>query len=98
MSFRQIGRTIGCHPNVVSRVIKRWEEEGALERKEGSGRPRKTSPQTDRFIMRSIMANSFVSVTDLKETKALAHLSENTILRRISESGEFKSYWALYHI
>jgi DNA-binding Lrp family transcriptional regulator len=93
-SFRQIGKNLGCHHTVVARVIKKWEQDQTIERKTGSGRPRKTSPQTDRFIVRSVMANRFTSLADLKENPLLATLSDATVRRRITESGELKSYWA----
>ena len=79
---------------VVSRVIRRWSQDRTLEYKPKPGRPRKTSPQTDRLIMRSVRANRFLSATDLKENMALQYLSSATIIRRIKETGEFNSYWA----
>jgi transposase len=93
-SFRSIGRYLDRDKTMISNMIKKWKEENTLDRAKGSGRPRKTSPNTDRFIVRCVKANRFTTIPDLLTNSALANLSMTTIRRRIHESGEFQSYWA----
>jgi hypothetical protein len=77
----------------VSRLLSKYNKTGNVNRQEGSGRPRKTNAREDRMIMRLLNKNRFISASDIKSELSL-NVSDDTIERRILESGEFKSYWA----
>lgn len=77
----------------VNRLLSKYNKTGNVDRQEGSGRRRKTSAREDRMIMRLVNKNRFTSVRDIKRELGL-NVSDDTIERRILESGEFKSYWA----
>lgn len=94
LSFREIGRRLDRNHKIISHVVKNWHAKNDIKRATGSGRPRKTSPQTDRMIRRIIMTNRFSSISDLMLCPVLTNLSRQTINRRVTEKGDFKSYWA----
>lgn len=94
-SYREIGRIVGSTHKVVSRVVRRFLAQKTIDRKKGSGRPRKTSPQTDRMIVRTVAGNRFTAISQISESLVLGNLSESTISRRIRETGDFNSYWAV---
>ena len=64
-----------------------------IARKPGSGRKRKTTTTEDRRIVREVKKNPFVTSTEINRDLQ-SPVSVRTIRRRITESGEFKSYWA----
>lgn len=100
-SARWIAMEIGFHRSTVYAFLNNLKA-GIFTRKVGSGRPRKTSPHTDRLIVRHITKNRFSTANDLKEEfptllggeDGSPTISDSTIRRRIKESGKFKSYWA----
>mmetsp|Transcript_18904 Transcript_18904/g.31620 ORF Transcript_18904/g.31620 Transcript_18904/m.31620 type:complete len:248 (+) Transcript_18904:46-789(+) len=101
-SCNAICKLLGINWHTVKTILERNEAGLPLGRKEGSGRPRKTSIQTDRAIVRSVKANRFTTAREIQDALK-AHgeqfngqdlVSEKTIRRRIKESGEFNSYWA----
>jgi transposase len=97
-----IARALQLHNNAVGRVIKKYEAGEHLERKAGSGRPKKTSAHTDRAIVREMKVNRFATAPEIQETLSTIirgpngdqTLSDSTIRNRIKETGEFQSYWA----
>lgn len=46
-----IAATVGCHPRTVRKWKARIHRPGGLDRKPGSGRPRKTNERTERHIL-----------------------------------------------
>ncbi len=80
-------------PKAVYCCIKRCQELGDLNRKPGSGRKRKTSEKEDRRIVREIKKDPLLSGADVRRTLNLENISERTVRRRITESGEFYSRW-----
>ncbi|MGR0260883.1 helix-turn-helix domain-containing protein [Klebsiella pneumoniae] len=49
-STRYIANRLGVHFSTVARALKRFRETGGYSRRPGSGRPRVTTPQDDRYI------------------------------------------------
>jgi hypothetical protein len=86
-SYRAVSRELQWSDKTVKLVIERWKENPKVIRKPGSGGARKTSPQTDRRIIRGITSYQ------LRKELDLSHICKRTIRRRITESGEFSSYW-----
>jgi hypothetical protein len=91
---REISDQIGVGIASISRWHQRMIKEQSFEIMPRSGRPRKTTPRTDRTIIRKIVANRFKSKSDLEKELKLLGVSKATIFRRIREDGQFKSYWA----
>lgn len=56
LSMRQIARQLGCGVATVALWQNRFEETEDVKRKEGSGRPRKTTPEQD-LLMREAVRN-----------------------------------------
>ena len=54
MSFRNIAKTVGRSVPTISRICKTYKENKSLERKPGSGRPRKTTTKEDHLIVREM--------------------------------------------
>ena len=93
-SLTDLLRQLGISKSTVSRHMARIAETGSYVRKEGSGRKRKTTPQDDRLIVREVKRSRFASGKDIKASLPHLEVSEKTIRRRITESGEFGSYWS----
>ena len=55
MSFRDIAKTVGRSVLTISRICKTYKENKSLERKPGSGRPRKTTTKEDHLIVRAMI-------------------------------------------
>lgn len=93
-SLSSIAREMKRGKSAVINFFKRWRREGTMERKKGQGRKRITTEREGRHIVMLVNNNRFITGKMLKEDQVLSHLSCRTIFRRISESGEFNSYWA----
>ena len=52
LSFRQIAARIDCSHTTIVRLLQKKENSDMLERKKGSGRPRKSTEQTDNLLRR----------------------------------------------
>jgi DDE superfamily endonuclease/Transposase len=65
----------------------------SLDCRVGSGRPRKTTEVEDKKIIRYVRHNRFADSNDIREGLWLKLPSTRTIRRRITETGEFISYW-----
>ena len=91
-SAREIGIEIQYSKCAVQRWINRYIESGDMTRQPGSGRPRITSPYADRLILRIAKCNRFMSIDEIKRAAGMGHLSDDTVSRRITESGEFGFY------
>jgi len=76
-------------------LCKKFEAGESLERKKKSGRPRKTTDRDNRKIVLEVKRNRKITGNEIKVNLGLENVSERTIRRRITESGEFASYWAV---
>jgi transposase len=95
-SGRKIAAVIGHDVTTVCRLAKKWKTSQSLDRTIGSGRPRITSAVDDRALIHHVQNDRFASATDLQKLSVFEKLSLRTIRRRITESGEFNSYWAAH--
>lgn len=101
-SNRWISKKLKVGRATVSRVLQRFSAGESLDRHQGSGRPRITTPTTDRLIIREVNRDPFATTTEIRETLATIiggeegspTLSYTSIRRRIRQSGEIGSYWA----
>ncbi len=71
-----------------------YEATQDVARNAGSGRPRKTTKQEDRRIVRSVANNRRISSPQILEENGITNISDRTTRRRIKEDGKFQSYWA----
>lgn len=51
VSVREIADRLECHPTTVKRWIKRYEDTLDVNRRFGSGRPKKTTPAEDQMLL-----------------------------------------------
>lgn len=58
-SAAAVSRRLGCHERTIHRLQARFRETGSTDDKARSGRPRKTTPREDRFIVRSSRGKPF---------------------------------------
>ncbi len=91
---KRIADELGCSQQSVSSNISRYYKYGRLDYRWCGGRPRKTSKRDDTMIIREMKKDRRISANQVKINLGLSHISEDTILRRIHGSGEFKSYWS----
>ena len=83
---KEIANRLGLFEASVSRILKRNKENLTLSPMKRSGRPRKTTPRTDRKIRRLLQEKPFLSSTDIKRSvPELAELSVRTIRHRLSK-------------
>ena len=58
-SIRALAQFYGRNESTVLEIKKRWEQEGSLKRKEGSGRPRISSPEEDAMLLEHLRDHPF---------------------------------------
>ena len=61
MSAKDVARHFQRHEQTVSRLLNRFQQTGNVADRPRSGRPRKTTPQEDRFLTTSSRRNRFIS-------------------------------------
>jgi len=94
VKVRCIEEITGQKNRMIRYVIKKFEDTGSVEREEGSGRPRKTSIQTDRRIVRMVVQDRFATARTIKQDLGLTNITEKTICNRITELTGYKSHWS----
>ena len=76
--------------SVVWRVVNRYNQEGSLEEKQKSGRPRKTTSREDRDLVRMSLKDRFETAASIsrkfKENTGKI-ISRDTVSRRLNEKG-----------
>jgi transposase len=92
-NYHEVARMMGRSVSTIYRIMKKYKENPNVHRRLGSGRPRKTNATTDRLIVRCMKRDRSISGDQIKRDLRLQHVSERLIRRRLSESGEFNSYW-----
>ena len=92
-SQRHIANEVGATVAQVKHLLKNYRETGSLNRKVGAGRKRKTSEHEDRLIIRTMKMHREYSAHEILQESGVSGISERTIRLRITEGGEFKSYW-----
>ena len=84
-SARTIAKSIGRSNQTVSKWVARLETLGRMERKDGSGCPRKTTENEDRQIMLAMKRQRGMTVGAIQETAGVKHISMTTVRRRMKE-------------
>lgn len=87
---RAIAARLGCAQRTVAAIVKRFKETGSIERKKGSGRPRKTTIVEDHFIRLQCLRNRFKTSVELKADLYRARrteISSRTVRRRLVTIG-----------
>jgi transposase len=92
-SYKQLREKFEVGDATIARIVKRFQEAQTFERRQGSGRPKKTTPRADRLIANCVKKDPFITKNQIKEEVELA-ISTKTIGRRIYELLGYKSYWA----
>ena len=87
-SPKEIADYIGYSVQTVRHWIRRSVATNNMDRQEGSGRPRVTNERTDRHILILAKSNRFMHANEIKNVVGCSEISDNTILRRIKESGK----------
>jgi len=88
---RQVGRSSSCVHGFLNRVA----QQAGMPRVERRGAKRKSTALVDRDIVIAAKRNRFITASEIQRTVPGAdRLSHSTILSRIKETGELKSYWA----
>jgi transposase len=65
VSIKKISQQLGIGEATVVLWQKRHRETGDVDRKNGSGRPPKTTPQEDRRIVQSVQAKSITTALEV---------------------------------
>lgn len=89
---RQIAADFGVSHTTVGRIYKRFLQTKSLDRKPGSGRPRKSTERQDRSMIRIVKNDPRKTATDVNKyaTQQLhLNLSSRTIRRRLCDAKLF---------
>ena len=93
-SYSFIANEYGVHTSTISRLCKKFTENGSIARLPGSGRKRITTEKQDMMIVRQVKQDNKTPAYRIKAELDLQNVSTRTVRRRITESGEFESGWA----
>ena len=83
VSFKAIGRQMGYHYAVVSRLVRKHTQTNNVKDLPRSGKPRVTSDRGDRALQRLVRRMPFATSPVLKQ-----RLSTRTIRNRLKSAGE----------
>jgi hypothetical protein len=89
MAFKAIGRQMGYHYTVISRLVRKQIQTNNVKDLPRSGRPRVTSDRDDRAVQRFVRRMSFTTSPVLKQNWRLHNrrLSTGTVRNRLKSSG-----------
>ena len=88
MSFKAIGRQIGYHYNVVSRLVRKHTQVNNVKNLPRFGRPRVTSDRDDRALQRLVRWMPFATSPVLKQHwLPNRRLSTRTVRNRLKSAG-----------
>ena len=65
VSVNEVAEICGCHPTTVRRWMHRYEETMDVERRFGSGRPRKTTPEEDTMLLDAVRAKPITTAAEI---------------------------------
>lgn len=94
LSGRAIAKQVNMSATSIHNFIRRFDTTHSYEITPGRGRKRKTSPTDDHYIVEKVKRDRFITSSQILAGSALPDISTRTVRRRITESGEFNSYWA----
>lgn len=92
VSYSSISKQLEVPKSTIGDIWKRFRERGDINRKPGSGRPRKTTPKNDRVLKRLSQKDPRKSAVDLNQEMRTYHgvdVSVSTTKRRLCESQLF---------
>ena len=93
MTQIDVARQIGVSKQCVNVTIKRYRETGGFTSRTRSGRPRVTSPATDRQIRRACVTNPIISAAKIRaELPPMSAPSTRTIQRRLCNEFKLKAF------
>ncbi|XP_077296695.1 transposable element Tc1 transposase [Arctopsyche grandis] len=87
-SSRYIAQKVGCSKTSVLNCIRKYKNSASLERKKGSGKPRKTNSAEDRLLKRMCLQNRFKSAVQIRSEFIAAggkEISIEVVRRRLKE-------------
>jgi transposase len=93
-SIKAICKTYKKSKSAILKILRKYREDGVLGRRKGGGRKRKTTAHHDRMILREVKKDRRITGEEVRESVGLGVVCERTVRRRITESKQFKSYWA----
>lgn len=85
INFISISRTLHVPETTVRRVVNNFLRRGTVSRKKGSGRPRKTTPRSDRMLVRLVKSHRFAPSPVLLWRWG-EQVSRSTVFRRLKEA------------
>ena len=88
---KELAAHFGRSERTMRNIVKTISERGSLDRKEGSGRPRKTTARQDKLIIRQVKKDRECTSIDIQRELGLEHVSDKTIRRRIAECSVLNS-------
>lgn len=93
MTVRDIAAAVGVGKSSVSRIINQQKNFGTVspKRKSKCGRKRKTTPRTDKFLVRNSIMHPYKTSRDLQRELIATGVSvdSSTVRRRLIEAGRF---------
>jgi transposase len=92
-SLKETSYRTGYSRSSIKQWLKKLEENGSLDRRLGSGRPRKTTCREDRRIAICTKKDRSATGESIKQDLQLYNVCERTIRRRIASETGFHSYW-----
>jgi transposase len=95
MSPKEIKEKYGISKASLYRFLARNKDEQTIERKEGSGRKRKTTASEDRRIILSVLRNRESTCQEVADSFGERRVSARLISRRIRELTDLKSHWKI---
>lgn len=88
-----IAARLGINQSMVSRHLKTHAQTGSYSARKRTGRPRLTSPTTDRLIRRMVVMDPRVTSATIASNLPLENaVSSSTVRRRLSKELNLKSY------
>lgn len=89
MKQRDVAARFGVSQSAIAKLKKRFRDTGDVKDKPRSGRPRVTTPQTDRYISNSVLRNRRVSARTMQSrvwARDGRRISCDTIWRRLHQA------------
>lgn len=89
-TFKTIATELGMPLSTVKSIAKKYEKYGSVVNLPRCGRPRVTSPQTDRLITRTVLSDRRLSASSVRKELLLSSgvtVSDQTVRNRLKEQG-----------
>ena len=81
LSLREISRIVGCHYSIISRVLKKFEIEGTVQKSRRSGRPKKLDPRGERMVTRVAKCHRFDKLSVITDELNNSYPGTNITIR-----------------